>query len=78
MCDFAEFWDFLIYDGIQPVPWLMWCAVDFKKDGIGVKVVNGADLAAAIDENIKANFVETIGNPRYNVAPILSWRKCCA
>lgn len=43
---------------------------DFEKDGIGVKVVNGADLAAAIDENIKANFVETIGNPRYNVAPI--------
>lgn len=44
--------------------------VDFKKDSIGVKVANGADLAAAIDENIKANLVKTIGNPRDNVAPI--------
>lgn len=47
--------------------------VTFKKFGIGVKFVNGDDpalFAAAIDENTKAIFVESIGNPKYNVAPI--------
>ncbi|KAN0078193.1 O-acetylhomoserine aminocarboxypropyltransferase [Tylopilus felleus] len=47
--------------------------VTFKKFGIGVKFVNGddpKDFAAAIDEKTKAIFVESIGNPKYNVAPI--------
>lgn len=47
--------------------------VTFKKFGIGVKFVNGDDpalFAAAIDENTKAIYVESIGNPKYNVAPI--------
>ena len=38
--------------------------------GIDVTIVDGddpADLAAAIDENTKALYVESIGNPRYNV-----------
>ena len=29
-----------------------------------------ASFAAAIDENTKAIYVESIGNPKYNVAPI--------
>jgi len=29
-----------------------------------------ADFAAAIDDKTKAIFVETIGNPKYNVVPI--------
>ncbi|KAG2036629.1 Cys/Met metabolism PLP-dependent enzyme-domain-containing protein [Suillus americanus] len=47
--------------------------VTFKKFGISVKFVNGDDpalFAAAIDENTKAIYVESIGNPKYNVAPI--------
>lgn len=47
--------------------------VTFKKFGIGVKFVQGddpADFEAAIDEKTKAIFVESIGNPKYNVAPI--------
>ncbi|KIO00704.1 hypothetical protein M404DRAFT_29366 [Pisolithus tinctorius Marx 270] len=47
--------------------------VTFKKFGIGVKFVHGddpADFEAAIDEKTKAIFVESIGNPKYNVAPI--------
>ncbi|KIK99497.1 hypothetical protein PAXRUDRAFT_822656 [Paxillus rubicundulus Ve08.2h10] len=47
--------------------------VTFKKYGIGVKFVHGDDpagFAAAIDENTKAIYVESIGNPKYNVAPI--------
>lgn len=38
--------------------------------GIKTKFVNGdkaADIAAAIDDNTKAIYLETIGNPRYNV-----------
>jgi O-acetylhomoserine/O-acetylserine sulfhydrylase len=49
------------------------CAVLFKKYGIGVKFVTSDDPAAfeaAIDEKTKAVFVETIGNPKYNVSPI--------
>ncbi|TFY82968.1 hypothetical protein EWM64_g1035 [Hericium alpestre] len=44
-----------------------------KKYGIGVKFVTKDDpeaFAAAIDENTKAIYVESIGNPKYNVAPI--------
>ncbi|KAF8261718.1 O-acetylhomoserine ami [Lactarius quietus] len=45
----------------------------FKKYGIGVKFVTSDDPAAfstAIDEKTKAVFVESIGNPKYNVSPI--------
>lgn len=44
--------------------------VQFKRLGIKVKFVtsdNAADFEAAIDENTKALYVETIGNPRFNV-----------
>ncbi|KAJ5698273.1 hypothetical protein N7462_000278 [Penicillium macrosclerotiorum] len=42
----------------------------FPRLGITTKFVNGdapADIAAAIDDRTKAVYVETIGNPRYNV-----------
>lgn len=42
----------------------------FPRLGINTKFVQGdkaEDIAAAIDERTKAVFVETIGNPRYNV-----------
>ncbi|KAG9008696.1 Homocysteine synthase [Tulasnella sp. JGI-2019a] len=45
----------------------------FKKFGIEVKFVSGDDpeeFAKAIDEKTKALYVESIGNPRYNVANI--------
>ncbi|KAH9070783.1 O-acetylhomoserine ami [Lactarius deliciosus] len=45
----------------------------FKKFGIAVKFVTSDDpaaFAAAIDEKTKAVFVESIGNPKYNVSPI--------
>lgn len=51
----------------------MQCVVTFKKFGIGVKFVNGDDpalFAATIDENTGAIYVESIGDPKYNVAPI--------
>ncbi|CUA74264.1 O-acetylhomoserine (thiol)-lyase [Rhizoctonia solani] len=44
-----------------------------KKYGIGVKFVlddSPEAFAAAIDEKTKAIFVESIGNPKYNVAPL--------
>ncbi|MFQ5554150.1 MAG: O-acetylhomoserine aminocarboxypropyltransferase/cysteine synthase family protein [Acidimicrobiia bacterium] len=44
--------------------------VSLPRLGIGVTVVDGDDpaaLAAAIDENTKAVYVESIGNPQYNV-----------
>jgi O-acetylhomoserine/O-acetylserine sulfhydrylase len=47
--------------------------VFLKKYGIAVKFVTSDEpsaFAAAIDENTKAVFVETIGNPKYNVSPI--------
>jgi O-acetylhomoserine/O-acetylserine sulfhydrylase len=47
--------------------------VTFKKFGIGVKFVESneaADFIPAIDDKTKAIFVEIIGNPKYNVAPI--------
>ena len=52
----------------------------FKKYGIGVKFVTTDDPAAfeaAIDENTKAIFVESIGNPKYNVSPIGELAKVC-
>lgn len=45
----------------------------FKKFGIRVKWVysdDPAEFAAAIDENTKAIYVESIGNPKYNVSPL--------
>jgi len=42
----------------------------FPRLGINTKFVRGdkpEDIAAAIDDRTKAVFVETIGNPRYNV-----------
>lgn len=42
----------------------------FPRLGITTKFVNGdapSDIAAAIDDRTKAVFIETIGNPRYNV-----------
>jgi len=42
----------------------------FKRLGITTKFVNGdkaEDIAAAIDEKTKAVYIESIGNPRYNV-----------
>ena len=44
--------------------------VQFKRLGIDVRFVEGDDLAdfeARIDENTKAIYVETIGNPRFNI-----------
>ena len=44
-----------------------------KKFGIGVKFVQGTapeDYAAAIDEKTKAVYVESIGNPKFNVSPL--------
>ena len=49
------------------------CTVFFKKFGIGVKFVTSDEpeaFVAAIDENTKAIYVESIGNPKYNVSPI--------
>jgi len=51
-----------------------------KKYGIGVKFVTSDDpseFSAAIDEKTKAIFVETIGNPKYNVSPISEIAKVC-
>jgi O-acetylhomoserine/O-acetylserine sulfhydrylase len=45
----------------------------FKKFGIEVKFITSDEpeaFAAAIDGNTKAIFVESIGNPKYNVSPI--------
>jgi len=44
--------------------------VQFKRLGIGVKFVGGdnpQDFEAAIDENTKAIYIETIGNPQFNI-----------
>lgn len=44
--------------------------VQFKRLGINVKFVDGdkaADFESLIDENTKALYVETIGNPQFNV-----------
>ena len=44
-----------------------------KKFDIQIKFVESSDpaaFAAAIDEKTKAVYVESIGNPKYNVAPL--------
>lgn len=50
-----------------------------KKFGIGVKFVQGetSDFAAAIDDKTKAIYVESIGNPKYNVSNIAALAKVC-
>lgn len=45
----------------------------FPRLGINVKFVNGdkpEDIAAAIDEKTKAVYIESIGNPKYNIPDI--------
>lgn len=45
----------------------------FARFGINVKFVEGsnpAQFTKAIDENTKTIYVESIGNPKYNVAPV--------
>ena len=47
--------------------------VYLKRFNIGVKFVTSDDpeaFAAAIDDRTKAIYVESIGNPKYNVAPL--------
>ncbi len=54
--------------------------VYLKKYNIGVKFVTStdpADFAAAIDENTKAIYVESIGNPGYIVADLPALSKVC-
>jgi len=54
--------------------------VTFKKFGIGVKFVTETDpkaFAAAIDDKTKAVYVESIGNPKYNVSDIPALAKVC-
>lgn len=54
--------------------------VFFPRLGINTKFVTGEDpeaIAAAIDDNTKAVYVETIGNPRYNVPDFEAIAKVC-
>jgi O-acetylhomoserine/O-acetylserine sulfhydrylase len=47
--------------------------VTFKKYSIGVKFITEDKpevFAAAIDDKTKAIYVESIGNPKYNVSPL--------
>ena len=47
--------------------------VYLKRFQIGIKFVESSDpaaFAAAIDDKTKAIYVESIGNPKYNVAPL--------
>ena len=47
--------------------------VFLKRFDIRIKFVNSPEpeaFAAAIDEKTKAIYVESIGNPKYNVAPL--------
>lgn len=48
-------------------------SVLLKKYGITVKFIKDDSpeaFAEAIDENTKAIYVESIGNPKYNIAPL--------
>lgn len=61
-------------------PELTFYIVYLKKFGISVKFVTSDEpsaFAAAIDENTKAIFVESIGNPKFNVSPISEIAKVC-
>ena len=47
--------------------------VFLKRFDIGTKFVESSDpaaFAAAIDDKTKAIYVESIGNPKYNIAPL--------
>ena len=62
------------------IPELNALAVLCKKYRIVIKFVTLDDLVAfsvAIDENTKAIFIESIGNPRYNVSPINEIAEVC-
>ena len=51
-----------------------------KKYDIAVKFVTSDEpsaFAAAIDEKTKAIYVESIGNPKYNISPISEIAKVC-
>ena len=53
----------------------------FKRFGIHVKFVTSDDpaaFAAAIDDKTKAIYVESIGNPKYNVSPIREIADVCS
>ena len=52
--------------------------VFLKRFGIAVKFVDSSDpaeFAKAIDERTKAIYVESIGNPKYNIAPLTEFAK---
>ncbi|KAH9927626.1 O-acetylhomoserine ami [Fomitopsis serialis] len=60
-------------DNIVSTSFLYGGVVYLKKFGIGAKFVTGEGpdaFAAAIDEKTKAIYVESIGNPKYNVVPL--------
>ncbi|KAI6155776.1 Cys/Met metabolism PLP-dependent enzyme-domain-containing protein [Pisolithus tinctorius] len=60
-------------DNIVSTSYLYGGVITFKNYGIGVKFLQDDDpvaFEAAIDEKTKAIYVESIGNPKYNVAPI--------
>ena len=62
------------------MPWAEGCIVFLKKYGIAVKFVTSDEpsaFAAAIDEKTKAIYVESIGNPKYNISPISEIAKVC-
>ena len=55
--------------------------VTFKKYGIGVRFVTDdrpESFTAAIDDRTKAIYVESIGNPMYNVSPLPELAKVSA
>lgn len=59
----------------------LFTSVFLKRFGIDVKFVTEDDpraFAAAIDEKTKAIYVESIGNPKYNVAPLPELAKVTA
>lgn len=65
----------IYYSTLRVIPMLIadLLLVLFKKYGITVKFIKDDSpeaFAAAIDENTKAIYVESIGNPKYNVAPL--------
>jgi len=54
--------------------------VTFPRFGIQTKFVNGdksEDIAAAIDDRTKAVYIESIGNPRYNVPDFEAIARVC-
>jgi O-acetylhomoserine/O-acetylserine sulfhydrylase len=65
---------------LRPMLTILRDVVLLKKYGITVKFVTSDDPSefdAAIDENTKAIFLETIENPKYSVSPISEIAKVC-